>query len=227
MVWSMTGNTTKCKTKEHQTIPGLLIVVPILKKTLAEIDDGSETVLETQDDYEAYVRKTLGSVYIPTYDTNVHKAPSFKSDQVLLIKQRFEKQAGRGQEMEMCRHPIPLEMLTQTLSVPRPKRTLRFGVEFSVVTAEDVSQNASTSQPGRDIGRIMMAGSMMESGFLEGGRLQNSLFPYHKKQMKVMPERHSNEILSTTKQSVCQYKSKHLQHLLSLFQQLQTVGQTH
>ncbi|UKZ84315.1 uncharacterized protein TrAFT101_000228 [Trichoderma asperellum] len=123
------------------------------QNTSAEPDDESESNNDTGAQFklgfEHYMREKLASknpVYKPTYDGNVHKAPFFKSDQVLLIKQRFGKLKGKrfhGRDGETPPSESPRDTNTSNPNNPsRPKRKPRFDDEHSVATTEDTSQNA-------------------------------------------------------------------------------------
>ncbi|EHK42541.1 hypothetical protein TRIATDRAFT_86573 [Trichoderma atroviride IMI 206040] len=118
----------------------------------AEADDESQTMREEQVDYETYMRQKLASkdpVYEPTYDGNVHKPPFFKSDQVLLIKQRFGKLKGKRSHSGDGKTPPseqPRGATTSNLDNPsRSKKRPRFDDETSITITEDLSQNASSS----------------------------------------------------------------------------------
>ncbi|KAM0446074.1 hypothetical protein ACHAO4_009519 [Trichoderma viride] len=113
------------------------------QNTTAEADDESEETQLNKLGYEYYMRRKLASknpVYEPTYDGNVHKAPFFKSDQALLIRQRFGKLKGtkiHGEEEEAQPSEIPRDANASNLNNPsRPKKRPRF---------DDESQNASSS----------------------------------------------------------------------------------
>lgn len=124
------------------------------QNTAAENDDESEsnnnTGTQLKLGYEHYMREKLASknpVYKPTYDGNVHKAPFFKSDQVLLIKQRFGKLKGkrfRGRDGNAPSSETPRDANISNLNNPsRSNKRARFENEHSVATGEDISQNAS------------------------------------------------------------------------------------
>lgn len=120
--------------------------------TSAEAGDESQTVREEQVDYETYMRQKLASkdsVYEPTYDGNVHKPPFFKSDQVLLIRQRLGKLKRKRVHSGDAKAPPSEDSRDATTSNPnnpsRLKKRPRFDDESSVTVTEDLSQNASSS----------------------------------------------------------------------------------
>lgn len=126
------------------------------QNTSAETDDESEsenytgTQLRFGLEYEMRRRLASGKklVYKPTYDGDIHKAPFFKSDQALLIRQRFKKQKRKRSHGGHGKTP-PSEPLrdanTSNLNNPsRPKKRPRFEDEYSEATADDISQNASS-----------------------------------------------------------------------------------
>lgn len=117
-----------------------------------ESDSGDYTAAQFQLGYEYHMRKQLASknlVYKPTFDGNVHKAPFFKSDQVLLIRQHFGKPKGKrvhGEDEETQSSDIPTEANASNLNNPsRPRKRPRFDDESSITITEDPSQNASSS----------------------------------------------------------------------------------
>ncbi|UKZ61166.1 uncharacterized protein TrAtP1_002436 [Trichoderma atroviride] len=121
------------------------------QNTTAETDE-SEMALLNMLSHEDYMRRKLASknpVYEPTYDGNVHKAPFFKSDQVLLIRQRFGKSKGKrvhGEDEETQPSEIPTDANASNLNNPsRPRKRPRFDDESSITITEDLSQNASSS----------------------------------------------------------------------------------
>lgn len=125
-----------------------------VQNTSAETENESESNYagtQFKLGYEQYMREKLASknpVYRPTYDGNVHKAPFFKSDQILLIKQRFGKLKGKKFHFRDGKTPpseTPRDASTSNLNNPsRPRRRPRFDDEYSAATAEDITQNASS-----------------------------------------------------------------------------------
>ncbi|KAL7894227.1 hypothetical protein HDV63DRAFT_383781 [Trichoderma sp. SZMC 28014] len=121
-----------------------------------ETDDELEETQFNKLGYEYYMRRKLVSknpVYEPTYDGNVHKAPFFKSDQALLIRQRFGKLKGKRSHDEdeeaQPSEPSGAANSSNLNNASRPKKRPRFDDEPSVTVTEGLSQNGS----GRAIDR--------------------------------------------------------------------------
>ncbi|KAL7917437.1 hypothetical protein ACQKWADRAFT_306808 [Trichoderma austrokoningii] len=117
----------------------------------AETDDESEEMrLSNKLGYKYYIERKLASknpVYEPTYDGDVHKAPFFKSDQILLIRQRFEKLKRKRSHADEKTPPSGPSRATNADNQDGPsrlKKRLRVEDEHSEDTTDDISQNVSS-----------------------------------------------------------------------------------